>query len=276
MFNLRRSELTQSLRLQSNALQLASDWFWSTRASFLNIDLLAVLWPFASYPWQLLHLWVKTCMGPESLQMLTSEDSQNHPLQVNFNLQALAYVSLNNAARCLLWSFSVLFHTNKLCIVVSPWQKLAPAVKREALFLLWPENAQHLFCLALSENTFRGLKHQCLQASSTQDAHAQRKQMGPVDVNGSIHTAHKQHQRKNGPICACASCVDWASKPLSALDPPPGQPNMGISMPFMQRILRIWKAGKTTPPGSCRSISRANRNWVHLEVNRLLHKFLPN
>ncbi len=27
-------------------------------------------------------------------------------------------------------------------------------------------------------------------------------QMGPVDVNGSIHTARKQHQRKNITICA--------------------------------------------------------------------------
>ena len=31
---------------------------------------------------------------------------------------------------------------------------------------------------------------------------ARRKQMGPIDVNGGIHTALKQHQRKNIPICA--------------------------------------------------------------------------
>ena len=30
-----------------------------------------------------------------------------------------------------------------------------------------------------------------------------RKQMGPVDVNGSVHTAGKQYQRKNVPICSC-------------------------------------------------------------------------
>ncbi len=30
-----------------------------------------------------------------------------------------------------------------------------------------------------------------------------RKQMGPVDVNGGVHTARKQHQRKNIPICTC-------------------------------------------------------------------------
>ena len=47
-----------------------------------------------------------------------------------------------------------------------------------------------------------------LWAQSTQDTHAQRKQMAPVDVNGSVHTARKQHQRKNVPICVrVASCV---------------------------------------------------------------------
>ncbi len=25
--------------------------------------------------------------------------------------------------------------------------------------------------------------------------------MGPVDVNGGVHTAREQHQRKNVPIC---------------------------------------------------------------------------
>ena len=30
-----------------------------------------------------------------------------------------------------------------------------------------------------------------------------RKQMGPVDVNGDVHTAGKQHQKKNVPICMC-------------------------------------------------------------------------
>ncbi len=30
-------------------------------------------------------------------------------------------------------------------------------------------------------------------------------QMGPVDVNGGVHTARKQHQRKNIPICACVA-----------------------------------------------------------------------
>ncbi len=49
------------------------------------------------------------------------------------------------------------------------------------------------------------------QASSTQHAHAQRKQMGPVDVNGNVHTARKQHQRICIRICVRVSCVDWAS-----------------------------------------------------------------
>ncbi len=38
----------------------------------------------------------------------------------------------------------------------------------------------------------------------------QRKQMGPVDVNGGVHTALKQHQRICVRICARASSVDWA------------------------------------------------------------------
>ncbi len=51
------------------------------------------------------------------------------------------------------------------------------------------------------------------EAQSTQDAWGDAK--GPVDVNGSVHTARKQHQRKNVPICMRvalrrASCVDWA------------------------------------------------------------------
>ena len=48
----------------------------------------------------------------------------------------------------------------------------------------------------------------------------QRKQIGPVDVNGGVHTTRKQHQRKNVPICTralCpASCVDWAWTPTGA------------------------------------------------------------
>ena len=40
---------------------------------------------------------------------------------------------------------------------------------------------------------------------------AQRKQMGPVVINGSVHTAHKQHQRICVRICLClASCVNEA------------------------------------------------------------------
>ncbi len=34
----------------------------------------------------------------------------------------------------------------------------------------------------------------------------QHKPIEPVDMNGSVHTAHKQHQR----ICVLASSVDWA------------------------------------------------------------------
>ncbi len=35
-----------------------------------------------------------------------------------------------------------------------------------------------------------------------------RKQMGPIVINGSIHTARKHYQRKNIPICLCVAwCV---------------------------------------------------------------------
>ncbi len=45
------------------------------------------------------------------------------------------------------------------------------------------------------------------KAQSTQDAGGATrcKQMGPVDVNGGVHTARKQHQRKNIRICACVA-----------------------------------------------------------------------
>ncbi len=41
--------------------------------------------------------------------------------------------------------------------------------------------------------------------------HTGRQQMGPVFVNGSVHTARKQHQRENVPICMHVdrvSCVN--------------------------------------------------------------------
>ncbi len=41
------------------------------------------------------------------------------------------------------------------------------------------------------------------KAPFTQDV--QREQMGPVVVNGSVHTACKQHQKKNVPICVCVA-----------------------------------------------------------------------
>ncbi len=47
-------------------------------------------------------------------------------------------------------------------------------------------------------------------AQSTHYAWRDAKQMGPVDVNGSVHTARKQYQRICVRICACTSCVDWA------------------------------------------------------------------
>ncbi len=53
------------------------------------------------------------------------------------------------------------------------------------------------------------LKGRCeAEESSTLDA--QREQMGPVDVNGSVHTTLEQLQRLCV-LCARTSCVDWAS-----------------------------------------------------------------
>ncbi len=50
-----------------------------------------------------------------------------------------------------------------------------------------------------------------LQALSTQDMQCRdAKQMEPVCVNGSVHTAHKQHQRVCVGIRARASCVNEA------------------------------------------------------------------
>ncbi len=39
------------------------------------------------------------------------------------------------------------------------------------------------------------------KAESTQDARCNAKEMGPIDVNAGVPTAHKQQQRKNIPIC---------------------------------------------------------------------------
>ncbi len=46
------------------------------------------------------------------------------------------------------------------------------------------------------------------KAQSTQDAQRDAKQMEPIDVNVSVHTARKQHQSVR--ICARVSCVDEA------------------------------------------------------------------
>ncbi len=48
------------------------------------------------------------------------------------------------------------------------------------------------------------------KTSSTQDGQCDAKKMGPVDVNGGVHTARKQHQRICFQICTRKSSVDWA------------------------------------------------------------------
>ena len=44
------------------------------------------------------------------------------------------------------------------------------------------------------------------KASSAQDAQRNAKQMEPMFVNGSVHTAHKQHQRVCVRICVRVLC----------------------------------------------------------------------
>ncbi len=62
---------------------------------------------------------------------------------------------------------------------------------------------------------------QALQCLSLHLAsYTQRKQMGPVDVNGGVHTARKQHQRICVRICARASSVDWALSTLCGIPTP--------------------------------------------------------
>ncbi len=54
--------------------------------------------------------------------------------------------------------------------------------------------------------------HVVKQATGSREKGMRCEQMGPVDVNESIHTARKQHQRKNVPIC-----VRGASRVLCGL-----------------------------------------------------------
>ncbi len=70
--------------------------------------------------------------------------------------------------------------------------------------LLWPDSFSPISLLQF-------LIFQCFMRTNCQGPirtgrgtrrTTQRKQMGPVDVNGGVHTACKQHQRKNIPIWA--------------------------------------------------------------------------
>ncbi len=68
------------------------------------------------------------------------------------------------------------------------------------------------------------------KAESTQDAQFDAKEMEPIGVNGSVHTARKQHQRKNVPLCVRVVRPVWighkhpsahrlrTAVPLEALD----------------------------------------------------------
>ncbi len=83
-------------------------------------------------------------------------------------------------------------------------KRLPMCQSKHSLLLRWSCDAEQPDCLC---RWWAPLFN--IEASSTQDAHAQRKQMGHVDVNESIHTACKQHQRICVRICARASSVDW-------------------------------------------------------------------
>ena len=65
--------------------------------------------------------------------------------------------------------------------------------------------------LCIGPATLRSSKREC-RPNPHRTRRPDAKQMGPVDVKGSVHTAHKQHQRICIRICARASCVDWAVK----------------------------------------------------------------
>ncbi len=69
-----------------------------------------------------------------------------------------------------------------------------------SLFFFWLTSSFHILKKSINlqvQEPFLGPIHTGCGTRCT----TRRKQMGPVDVNGGIHTAHKQHQRKNVPIC---------------------------------------------------------------------------
>ncbi len=92
-----------------------------------------------------------------------------------------------------------------------------PGIKRDGLLLS---------CMAQRRAVFSKTS----QASSTLDAHAQRKQMGPVDVNGGVYTAPSKIKVFEFEF-ARTSCVDGASE---------------------QGSKRWWWGGGVVGPGSTR------------------------
>ena len=68
----------------------------------------------------------------------------------------------------------------------------------------------------------------------------QREQMGPVHVNEGVHTARKQHQRKNVPIC-----VRVASRVLCGLGLRPVR--VSVSTMLLQGVNVVFdvKVGQT-------------------------------
>ncbi len=76
----------------------------------------------------------------------------------------------------------------------------------------------------------------------------QCKEMGPVDVNGGVHTARKQHQRKNVRICARV-----ASRVLC-----------GLGLSILQDKLRLGFQDEKLEPGfgSVPMTEHGHTKWV--------------
>ena len=81
--------------------------------------------------------------------------------------------------------------------------------------------------------------------------------MGPVDVNGSVHTARRQHQRKNVPIC-----VRVASRVLCEWDLTTWQ---RTSTEKSRHRDPEPVAGPNLPVAMVKDLSSRNRNWVYCQ-----------
>ncbi len=103
--------------------------------------------------------------------------------------------------------------------------------------------------------------------------------MGPVDVNGGVHTAHKQHQRICIGICARASNVDWVL--LSAF-PLTWNSGMVISKDLLAILPSGWATvSKTITNGELKFlqelelVAMPNFHWKSTNWNRNFTQWYP-